>query len=185
MNTATYIKWDTAIMMADTMKLERRYNLAALIYMGIHLGLRYSDLSTVKWGQVLSGDITLQEKKTKKKRQIWVGEKQREWLNELYRMKSFAKKIPITAYVLANRNGVPFSRSYANQELTKLGREFGIEAISTHSLRKTFARHIYDLEPTDYTLILLSEVLNHSNIMVTKRYLGIRKEEIKSLYERL
>jgi hypothetical protein len=34
-------------------------------------------------------------------------------------------------------------------------------------------------------LVMLSELFNHSNIAITKRYLGLRKEEIMQCYELL
>ncbi len=37
----------------------------------------------------------------------------------------------------------------------------------------------------DEALLLLADVLGHSNIAITKRYLGIRKEEILSVYDSL
>ncbi len=34
-------------------------------------------------------------------------------------------------------------------------------------------------------LVMLSELFNHSNIAITKRYLGIRKDEILRCYDLL
>ena len=36
---------------------------------------------------------------------------------------------------------------------------------------------------SDYALTTLSEIFNHSNIAITRRYLGIRDEEIAEAYE--
>lgn len=183
--TATYIEWDTATLIADQKKAEGRFSEAALIYLGIHVGLRYSDLRFIKWGEVLEGNIYITERKTGKKRHVWLGEKQREWMNELYMMKASVKFTKVHHYILSRGQGEPFSRSYANKMLEQIALEYDIERLSTHSLRKTFARRIYDKNPCENTLVLLSEVLNHSNIGITKRYLGIRQEEIKTLYETL
>ena len=38
---------------------------------------------------------------------------------------------------------------------------------------------------SDRSLILLSEMFNHSNIKTTKIYLGIREKEIFDVYENL
>ena len=37
----------------------------------------------------------------------------------------------------------------------------------------------------EMALIMLSELFNHSNIAITKRYLGLRKEEILHCYDLL
>ncbi len=62
-----------------------------------------------------------------------------------------------------------------------------VKNISSHSLRKTFGRHIYEYADTngEVALAMLSELFNHSNIVVTKRYLGLRKEEILGCYDLL
>ena len=56
--------------------------------------------------------------------------------------------------------------------------------VSTHSLRKSGARFIWELHnKSDESLIKLSMVLNHSSTTITRRYLGITKEEIADIYE--
>jgi len=55
--------------------------------------------------------------------------------------------------------------------------------ISSHSLRKTFGRRVYDKNgQSEKALLKLSEVFNHSKISITKKYLGITKEEIEDIY---
>jgi hypothetical protein len=56
--------------------------------------------------------------------------------------------------------------------------------VSIHSLRKSGARIILELHnKSDESLIKLSFVLNHSSTTITRRYLGITKEEIADIYE--
>lgn len=67
---------------------------------------------------------------------------------------------------------------------------YGLKSVknfSTHSLRKTFGRHIYENVSIngELALVMLSELFNHSNIAITKRYLGIRKDEIMGCYDLL
>lgn len=59
--------------------------------------------------------------------------------------------------------------------------------ISTHSGRKSWARGIYDSAPNEekqHVLVLISAMLNHSNIETTMIYLDIRKDELRSLANR-
>jgi integrase len=62
-----------------------------------------------------------------------------------------------------------------------------IEHFSTHSFRKTFGRRIVEQagENSEMALIKLSELFNHSNISITKRYLGLRREELLRCYDLL
>lgn len=62
-----------------------------------------------------------------------------------------------------------------------------VRNISTHSLRKTFGRRVVDMSGPDavMALIKLSELFNHSSPMVTRRYLGLRQEELGAVYEKL
>ena len=47
--------------------------------------------------------------------------------------------------------------------------------------------HIYECanENGEMALVMLSELFNHSNISITKRYLGLRREEILRCYDLL
>ena len=62
-----------------------------------------------------------------------------------------------------------------------------VKNFSSHSLRKSFGRHVYERADTnaEMALALLSELFNHSSISITKRYLGIRHEELMGCYDLL
>ena len=56
---------------------------------------------------------------------------------------------------------------------------------SCHSLRKTFGRQVYNMnnENSELALVKLMELFNHSSVSITKRYLGLRQEEILETYD--
>lgn len=58
---------------------------------------------------------------------------------------------------------------------------------STHSLRKCFGRGVYNQnsDNAEMALVKLMELFNHSSIAITKRYLGLRQEEILQTYDSL
>jgi integrase len=57
------------------------------------------------------------------------------------------------------------------------------KAVSTHSLRKSGARFLYDENNRSEDVFLkISMILNHSSTQVSRRYLGITKEEISDVY---
>lgn len=54
-------------------------------------------------------------------------------------------------------------------------------------MRKTFGRKVFESsgENANIALVRLSELFNHSNISVTKIYLGIREKELLETYDLL
>jgi site-specific recombinase XerD len=62
-----------------------------------------------------------------------------------------------------------------------------IQNFSTHTMRKTFGRKVFESagENANLALVRLSELFNHSNIAITKIYLGIRQEELLETYDLL
>ena len=62
-----------------------------------------------------------------------------------------------------------------------------VDHFSTHSMRKTFGRKVYQSAGNDAAIALmrLSELFNHSNVAITKVYLGLRQEELLETYDML
>ena len=55
--------------------------------------------------------------------------------------------------------------------------------ISNHTLRKTFGRRVYENNGrTEDALNYLSEIFNHASLRETRKYLGIRQEELNDIY---
>lgn len=63
--------------------------------------------------------------------------------------------------------------SRASSILKEAGEYFGLKDISCHSMRKTYGYKIYE-ETQD--IFVVKEMLGHSSIEVTKRYIGLDKE---------
>jgi len=53
------------------------------------------------------------------------------------------------------------------------------------SLHETFDRQVYNMnsENSELALVKLMELFNHSSVAITKRYLGLRQEEILETYD--
>lgn len=178
-----FIPWDE--MQSTVLKLERDGELkyALLIAVGCYVGLRISDLRILKWNDVLNQEyLNVTEKKTKKERRITIHPDLQEIVQRIY-----AKVNPdVNEYMFVNRFGdKPVSIQYINQKLKESFKKYGVDVsnISSHSLRKTLSRQIWRKNGcTDKALLLLSDLLNHSSISTTKRYLGIQEQEISNLY---
>lgn len=63
---------------------------------------------------------------------------------------------------------------------------FNRSKIKRHSLRKSFGRRVFENnDNSERSLILLSEMFNHTSIKTTKIYLGIREKEMFDVYDNL
>ena len=149
-----------------------------LIETGVKTLLRYSDLSRITWSDVLDKEtLILNEKKTNKRREITLGRTLRGRIDVVH------NQLKIT-----NNEGLIFNYSlqYVNRLLKVGGKDCKIrnKNISSHSLRKSGSRYIWESNGnSDEYLIKLSSILNHSSTSITRRYLGISREEIKDIYQ--
>ena len=147
---------------------ERNY---LMFLLGIHTGLRISDILALKVKDVQGWEIFIKEKKTGKLREI-------KMTSELKRVaRAYTQGKPRHEYLIKSREGKnkPISRSMAYKILNQAAEEFGLERIGTHSLRKTYGYHHYK---KFNDIVTLQEALNHDEMNVTKRYIGIKQDEL-------
>ena len=151
--------------------------MALLLEFGSKTLLRYSDLSRLKWIDILNKEsIVINEKKTGKRREITIGSTLAESIQNIYTILN-----PIDSDQLIFNTSI----QYVNRVLKKLTVELKLtrKNISTHTFRKTGARYVWASNgySSEY-LTRLSDLLNHSGENITRRYLGISKEEIQNIY---
>jgi integrase len=171
-------------------KLERDcdYKFCLLIAIGVFTGLRISDLLQLRFSQFENTDIlTIQEKKTKKVRRIKINSDLQEIVD---RIKGKLKIIDSSQYIFLNKYGTkPFDRSYANVKLKEIFRRYDINIesnVSSHMFRKTLGRRVLRLNNySNEAVILLMELFSHSSPAITRRYLGLREQEILNIYDSL
>jgi integrase len=174
--TTGFIPWEEFQRLMDSLTNEKIKLVAAI---STYAGLRISDVLNLKWSQLSGQSIVLVEKKTKKTREIAIHETLREILG--------STKSPKTGYVVkSNMTGRPISISYINRKLKEEFDRLNIQYdgnISSHMFRKTMGRRFLDQSDyQDKALILLMDLFGHTSLAVTKRYLGIRQEEINQVY---
>ena len=95
----------------------------------------------------------------------------------------------MTEKCFLSRKKVVYSVQRINVRLKEIKAKYGIkvEHLSTHSLRKTFGRKVVESagENSEMALIKLSELFNHTSPQITRRYLGLRQEELMEVYNTL
>ena len=184
--TASYLPWNDAMMLVKKMARDGRYRDSLLIAVGCFTGLRISDILRLRWIDILGSEIlVINEKKTGKRREIPLNKDMRHYAKECF------DKLDVqdtNKPIFVSYQGAVLSKQMVNKILhnTKSRYNIKIENFSSHSLRKTFSRRIYDTaEDREYALIKLSSVLGHSSCAITRAYLGIKREEILDCYSSL
>lgn len=163
-----------------------------LFLIGVNVGLRASDLMQLRWSYFYESDMTfkksyvLQPKKQKKTGKFV----------EIFFNKTVKKAIEnyVNDYPIEDLNGYLFKSRKGDSPITERGLwkiivDVAADAdidknVGSHSLRKTWARNIYDnAEDKSGALVMLQECLRHSDSLTTLRYISIMDEEKKDMYE--
>lgn len=185
--TSDYIEWDTMLTLVRRLYKDGDYRMSLLIGCGSFFGLRISDLLTLDWGMLLDGDsFILTEKKTDKRRIIKINADFRKHILDCYNALQITD---MNEKCFLSKKNVVFSIQRVNVKLKEIKSKYNlkIEHFSTHSLRKTFGRRVVASagENSEMALIKLSELFNHSTPQITRRYLGLRQEELMEVYDAL
>ena len=185
--TSDYMEWDVMLSLIRKLYRDGNYRMSLLIGCGCFFGLRISDILTLTWSMLLDDDkFTLNEKKTNKRRTVKINSDFQQHIKRCHdalRIKNDDEKC------FLSQKKVVYSTQRINVLFKDIKKRYNlkIEHFSTHSMRKTFGRKVYESsgENANMALIKLSEIFNHSNISITKVYLGIREKELLETYDLL
>ncbi|MGI6339380.1 MAG: tyrosine-type recombinase/integrase [Bacteroidales bacterium] len=185
--TADYLKWNEAMNLIRKLYDDKKYTLSLYIACSCFFGLRASDTLSLKWVDLLGKDeFQLIEKKTQKRRDIKINQQLKKHISECYNK---IKPASLNDFVFVSQKGTVYSIQRLNVILKDLKKQYNlkIKNFSTHSLRKAFGREIFNRSGSnaELSLVRLSQLFNHSNPAVTRRYLGIAKEELMETYDML
>lgn len=169
MNTVEPIRdinlvWDIADYLKETS--ERNY---VMFLCGIYTGLRISDILKLQVRDVRKKQyVIMREQKTGKEKKFKINKELRPILD------NYIADKPDYEYLF---HGVysksPISRQQAYNIISSAGRQFGLDSVGTHTLRKTFGYHMYQ---QSRDIATLKDIFNHTDISVTFRYIGINQE---------
>ena len=185
--TADYLEWSEMVNLVHKLAKDKNYKMSLLIAVGSFWGLRISDILNLRWEDILDKDeFIISEKKTGKRRTIRVNTQLKMHIKECHMN---IDPRTITENILISQKGTVYSIQRINMILKELKYKYklNIKNFSCHSLRKTFGREVYNQnsENSELALVKLMELFNHSSIMITKRYLGLRQEELLETYDSL
>ena len=179
--------------MIKSLKIQNLRN-SLLFILGINTGLRISDILTIKFKDVLDNDYNIKESffiieqksRPKKGRTVFINDMLKYSILEYYEYLINNNLFNFEDYIFKSRKGKnkSISRIQAWQILNDSAELVGIKGnIGTHTLRKTFGYWAYKKNNVD--IFTLMKILNHSNISTTLRYIGIDKEEIRTIFKKL
>ena len=162
-----------------------------LFTVGINVGLRAGDLLRLKVKDIMHDDtiadkVVVYEEKTDKKREFELNSSAKAAIR-LYL--DTLNNVETDSYLFKSRKGEgALTVESAHKIIKTTLRELNIKGnYGTHSLRKTFAYHIYanNIRTNPTIINTLQKMLNHSSASVTLRYIGITKEVISDVYNSL
>ena len=183
--TADYLVWSDAMNLIRKLAKDGNCKISLLIALGCFTGLRISDILALRWKQILHvEEFTIIEKKTGKKRTLRLNPQLQQHVAECYEQ---IQPLGINAPILVSQKGTIFTVQRINVILKEVKKKYRLKVknFSCHSLRKTFGRQVYNMnsENSELALVKLMELFNHSSLAITKRYLGLRQEEILQTYD--
>lgn len=182
----SYLDWNEMLVLLQKLERDAEFRFMLLFAIGSYTGLRYGDLSKLKWNDLMRRDkMVVIEGKTSKERVIAINSHLSEIIERMYQKSGIENGDEL---VFANKDGnKPINIQYANRRLKQLAAKYKLriepEEVSTHMFRKTLGRHVWESnDHSEKSLILLGNLFNHSSVKITKAYLGIREKEIGDLY---
>jgi len=184
--TADYLEWDSMLNLTRKLYQDKNYKISMLVACGSFFGLRISDLLTLTWDQVLQSDMfEVTEKKTGKKRIIKINHQLQKHIGDCYN----AIKPQDNSKCFTSQKNCVYSIQRINTILKEIKAKYSLKInnISSHSFRKTFGRAVYNNagDNSEMALVKLCELFNHSDVRTTRRYLGLRQEELLETYDLL
>ena len=186
--TTTSLDWDQFRSLVAKLERDGNNKYCLLVAIGVFTGLRISDLLQLKFSDFENTDIlTIQEKKTGKTRRIKINNDLKVLVS---RLKEKMQPKDSNKLIFLNRYGTKtIGTSWINVSLKQIFKKYDIHNegnISSHMFRKTLGNRVLRLNNySNESIIKLMELFNHSSPSITRRYLGLREQEILDVYDSL
>jgi integrase len=183
---AGYLEWDSMLVLLQKLERDHQYKFQLLIAVGCFTGLRAGDLLKLHWIDILDKDeLKVREGKTDKFRIIRINPQLKELVNRLHELMKIENDNELLFINKTRTKAINIQ--YVNRRLKEIAALYDLKIpqseVSSHVFRKTLGRHHWEKNNySEKSLILLSELFNHSSVRVTKIYLGIKQQEIGDIY---
>ena len=185
--TSNAMDWDVMLSLVRKLYRDGNYRMSLLIGCSSFFGTRISDTLSLTWSMLLNDEkFVIYEKKTGKRRVVKINKGFQKHIKACY------DALHITndeEKCFLSRKKMVYSTQRINILLKEIKTRYNlkIDHFSTHTMRKTFGRKVFESAGTDAPLALmrLQTLFNHASPTITKRYLGITDSELESSYDLL
>jgi integrase/recombinase XerD len=144
-------------------------------------GLRVSEAVNLKMHEVdLDAGILTCTGKGSKTRRVPVGSSAVEWIKSYLAIRRKIENIEIDK-MFVNSNGVPITRQSIYVSITEYAEKCGLEGVSPHTLRHSFATHLVQ---NNADIRSVQQMLGHADISTTQVYTHITSTQLKKNYDR-
>ena len=185
--TSNALEWDSMLTLIRRLYRDGNYRMSLLIGCGCFFGLRISDLLTLNWSQLLDDDkFVIYEQKTGKRRVVKINRGFQKHIRDCHNALHIEND---EEKCFLSRKKMVYSTQRINILFKQIKKDYNlkIEHFSTHSLRKTFGRKVYQSAGSDAPMALarLQNLFGHSSPKISLIYLGITQNELESTYDLL
>ena len=144
-------------------------------------GLRVSEAVNLKMHEVdIDAGILTCTGKGSKTRRVPVGSSAVEWLKSYLAVRRKLENIEVDK-MFVNSNGRPITRQSIYVSITEYASKCGLEGVSPHTLRHSFATHLVQ---NNADIRSVQQMLGHADISTTQIYTHITSTQLKKNYDR-
>ena len=156
----------------DNIQYKSNNRIATILTLMANTGLRIGDILQLKLSSVIKdGDryrFNIVEQKTGKERNFTVHD-------SIY---NYMLNYAVDNKISRDARLFSLSERAVQKHLKAVCSSLGLINVSTHSFRKYFATTIYN--NNNYNIAIVKELLQHSSIATTQRYIGIRQKDVET-----
>ncbi|WP_341478915.1 tyrosine-type recombinase/integrase [Clostridium butyricum] len=150
-------------------KFRPNEQLAMTFLLQANLGLRISDVLTLTPSTLKNDKLEIIEKKTRKLQYRDINKN----------LKSIIYEYALEHNIKADEYIIKLKRRGVHKQLSIITNYLKLSNISSHSFRKLYSMTVYN--STDGDIELLKELLNHSSIATTQKYIRRTQDEINKV----
>lgn len=144
-------------------------------------GLRVSETVNIKLNNIdIDQGILTTTGKGNKTRRVPVGSSAIEWLKSYLSLRRKRENIEIDN-IFVSVNGSPLTRQLIHKMITEYAEKCGLEGVSPHTLRHSFATHLVQ---NSADIRSVQQMLGHADISTTQIYTHVTNAQLKKNYDR-
>lgn len=145
-------------------------------------GIRVTELVSLKVGDIdLEAGVLTTLGKGSKERRVPIGKSAVRWMQQYLRIRARLAGGKSSNYAFVNSRARPLSRQTFWKRLARYGERAGIDHVTPHLLRHSFATHLL---ANGADLRSVQMMLGHSDINTTQIYTHVTRDRLREVYKK-